>query len=612
MRADTRTWVVASLVTVAALALAVWAVFAHAGTTRPHNDELDLLAGALDPDRSVVEDHLAWSLDVVNGPPASPDVVAERLSPAFLAELAPEEFIAETVRIAEARPYRFYGSQTDASTGTGAAMLVDRHGQILALTVAASPDDPTRIDGLLLSPVEIGRGPFTTGELAARTAAGLVVVVIAGVLLVVGRRRLAGWTAAAGLLCLAQLLEIADAPAAYTLGLIAMPFGLAAIAIASLIAGGPTGRRFDPAASAVAALTLIAAVIAVVPLTAIDTAAVSLPGQILAVAGDRGTARGLIATSGWVTAAAAGALLLFVLLRQFRADWTRDRGLVATTLGTGSAAVLVAVPALSAAIDLGHVDLSGSLLLPAATVVAATGIVGTAFWQRYDLGPVAAELEAENTQLQAELAEQLAEVQASRARIVHAGEEARRRIERDLHDGAQQRLVTLRLALQLGRDRFGRDDVDLAAFLGDLDRDLGAAVDELRELSRGIHPAILERGVVAAAQSLAETSPLPVTVTAAHEPRCGADVEHAAYFVISEALTNAARHACATHVEVTIGHGEGALAVAVTDDGVGGACPRDGAGLVNLEDRVRALGGRWRLASPSGGGTTIEVHLPCG
>lgn len=600
------------MVTVAALALAVWAVVAHGASARPDNDELDLLAGALDPDRSAVEDHLSWSLETLNGPPASPAVVADRLSPVFLAELAPEEFIAETVRIAEAQPYRFYGSEIDAAAGTGVAMLVDRHDEVLALTVVASPDDPTRIDGLLLSPVEIGRGPFTTGELAARIVAGLVVVALAGVLLIVGRTRLAAWTAAAGLLCLAQLLEIADAAPAYTLGLVAAPFGLAAIAIAALMGGDQTDQRLSPAARAVAASTLFAAVVAIAPLTAIDTAAVSLPDQLLTVDGDRDTARGLIAASGWVTAAAAGALLLFVLLRQFRADWTRDRGLVATTLGAGTAAVLVAVPAVSAAIDLGHVDLSDSLLLPAATVVAAIGIVGTAVWQRYDLGPVAAELEAENTQLQAELAAQLAEVQASRARIVHAGEEARRRIERDLHDGAQQRLVTLRLALELGRDRFGRDDADFAAFLGGLDRDLGAAVDELRELSRGIHPAILERGVVAAAQSLAETSPLPVTVTAAHEPRCGADVEHAAYFVISEALTNAARHACATHVAVTIGHDDDALAVSVRDDGVGGARPRDGAGLVNLEDRVRALGGRWHLTSAPGAGTTIEVHLPCG
>lgn len=607
MRAETRTWLVAGVVTAAALGLAVWAVVTHAATDRPDNDELDLLAGGLDPSRSVIEGHLSWALEVLNGPSITPAVVAERLSPAFLAQLSPEEFLDETERIADARPYRYYGSDIDADTASGAALIVDRHGDPYALTVSVSTIDD-RIDGLLIAPVELGRGPFSGGELALRVAAGLVVVALAAVLAWLGRRRLAVAAAAAGLLCLTQLLELADAPAAYTLGLVAGPVAPAVTAAAAVGAHGP----LRSAGRVVVAIGGVAALVAIVPLVAIDTAAVSLPDQVLLVDGDADRARDLIAAAGGVAAGAAGALLLFLLLRQFRADWHRERGLVATTLGGGAAAALVAVPALSAAIDLGHVDLSGSLLLPVATVVAVTGVTTTVFWQRYDLGPVAAELEAENSVLQAELAAQLAEVQASRARIVHAGEQARRRIERDLHDGAQQRLVAARLTLQLGRERFGRGNEALDRFLVGVADDVGAAVEELRELSRGIHPAILERGVVAAAHSLAETSPIPDTVTAAHEPRCGDDVEHAAYFVISEALTNAARHARASHVEVTIGCCEAALVVIVRDDGVGGAQQRDGAGLINLEDRVRALGGQWRLASPVGAGTTIEVQLPCG
>lgn len=595
-----------------ALALAGWAVVAHAGTDRPDNDPLDVLAGFPDPGESAVEDHLAWAFDVLNGSDRAAAQVADRLSPEFLDQLDPQEFLAETERIADARPYRLFGIEVDLdeTEAGGAALLVDRNETAYALSVVASPRDPSRIDGLLITPIEIGRGPFEADELAIRIVAGLVVVAAGAALVLIDRRRPGAWTLAAGLLCLAQLLELSDDRLAYTVGLSAGPFALAALGVATLVVDTRGSRTRRPRVAA--ALLAPVAVAAVLPLIAIDTAQVSLPDQLLVIEGDRDLARRLISGSGWVTAVASVGVVLALLLRQFRADWRRDRGLVATTLGGSAAALMVAVVGGSAAIDLGHVDLSQSLLLTVAAVVAAVAMAGTCFWDRYDLGPVAAELEAENTQLHAALEAQLSAVSASRARIVHAGDEARRRLERDLHDGAQQRLVTLRLALQLGRRRFGSSDAELDEFLDGLDRDLDEALAELRELSRGLHPAILERGVAAAAQSLAETSAVPVEIVAADGTRCGTEVEHAAYFVLSEALANAGRHAQATHVVVRVEHADRQLRLTVADDGVGGARAGHGSGLVNLEDRVLALGGSWRLDSPVGVGTSIEVRLPCG
>ncbi|MEZ5281107.1 MAG: Cpe/LpqF family protein [Acidimicrobiales bacterium] len=598
-----------TLVAVAAsVGIVVWAIAAHSGTERPRNDDLDVLAGSPDPDRSIAENHLAWALEVINGSDLSVATVSARFSPGFLASIGPDEFIAETAFIAENRPYRLYGIDTDESGTAAAALISDRTGETYALTVAGSPTDPTRIDGLLVTPVEVGRGPFSAGELAIRAAAGLGVIGIGALLSILTLRRDSIWVVVGGLLCTAQLLEIASHRLPYTLGLLAGPLAIAALAVAALGTGPSSSYRWPR--RTLLALVGAATAIALLPLSAIDTAAVSLPDQLLFVSGDGDRARYLISLSGWTTGAACGAVVLALLLQQFRADWTRDRGLVTTTLGCGVAATLVAVPAVSAALDLGHVDLSQPLTLPVAAVVASVGIAGTVFWSRYDLGPVAAELEAENTLLHSELANQLAAVRASRARIVHAGDEARRRIERDLHDGAQQRLVAMRVSLQLERRRVGSDH-ELNDFFERLDRDLEDAVVELRELSRGLHPAILERGVAAAAQSLAETCSVPVEVIAAGEVRCPSDVEHAAYFVISEALANAGRHSSATLVTVGVEHEKDELRITVCDDGVGGAKAGGGAGLVNLEDRVLALGGSWHLHSPQGVGTTIEVRLPC-
>jgi signal transduction histidine kinase len=205
-----------------------------------------------------------------------------------------------------------------------------------------------------------------------------------------------------------------------------------------------------------------------------------------------------------------------------------------------------------------------------------------------------------------------AEVRRSRARIVEAGDAERRRIERNLHDGAQQRLVALSLALRRARAQVSGDgDGDATTTLDEAGVQLRAALDELRELARGIHPAILtEAGLGPALGALAAESPVDVTLDVELPEPLPGQVEAAAYFVVAEALTNIAKYAAADHVGITATTRDGVLQVEVGDDGRGGADPSAGTGLRGLEDRVAALGGRLAVRSPAGGGTQVMAQIP--
>jgi signal transduction histidine kinase len=197
----------------------------------------------------------------------------------------------------------------------------------------------------------------------------------------------------------------------------------------------------------------------------------------------------------------------------------------------------------------------------------------------------------------------------SRARIVHAGDEARRKLERDLHDGAQQRLVSLALSLRVASDALKTDPERGKRLLDESRAALDEAIDELRELARGIHPAVLsERGLAAAVEVLAARSEVPVTMSIAPE-RVPPAFEAAAYFVIAEALTNVARYSGAESATVTVRLANGTLLVEVSDNGRGGADPAEGTGLRGLIDRVEALAGRVQLDSPSGEGTTLRAEF---
>jgi signal transduction histidine kinase len=238
---------------------------------------------------------------------------------------------------------------------------------------------------------------------------------------------------------------------------------------------------------------------------------------------------------------------------------------------------------------------------------------------RDDPGLVAAvgaavRIAVDNERLAAEVARQLDEIRASRVRIVEAGDAERRRIERDLHDGAQQRLIGLSLAIRRARGHAGGSSgAELDATLADAANELALAIEELRDLARGIHPAILtDAGLTAALESLAARSPVPVHLDIAFdaERRFPAAVEAAAYFAASEALANAAKHAAATSIRLAARAGDGRLRVEVADDGRGGADASRGSGLRGLADRIAALGGRFSVTSPAAGGTLLVVELP--
>jgi len=207
--------------------------------------------------------------------------------------------------------------------------------------------------------------------------------------------------------------------------------------------------------------------------------------------------------------------------------------------------------------------------------------------------------------------EHLAQLTASRARVVATADETRRRIERDLHDGAQQRLVSLRLALRAAQMTVPPQLGELEDELEQVADGLEGVLDELREMARGIHPAILAKGgLTPALKTLARRWTLPVELDVRAVARLPERVEVAAYYVVSEALTNAAKHAQASLVNVEVETVEGALRLCVRDDGVGGADPIRGSGLVGLRDRVEALGGAITIQSPPGSGTAVRVELP--
>ena len=223
----------------------------------------------------------------------------------------------------------------------------------------------------------------------------------------------------------------------------------------------------------------------------------------------------------------------------------------------------------------------------------------------------AAAIALDDARLQAESEDRLTELRASRERIVTAGDAERRRLERNLHDGAQQRLVFVALQLRTIQGRIDTDPArakQLATTAGD---ELATALEELRELARGIHPSVLNHGLKAALDSLASRSGIPTTVSFTARERLPEPVELAAYFVACEALANVAKYARATNASVRVSRRDGVAVVEITDDGVGGADEAGGTGLQGLADRVAALDGTLRILSPPGAGTVVTADLPC-
>jgi signal transduction histidine kinase len=335
----------------------------------------------------------------------------------------------------------------------------------------------------------------------------------------------------------------------------------------------------------------------------------SIPIAVLAVLLQRRLARGAVA--GLVVELGEGATSIDL------------REALGRALGDPSLKVAYWVPASGRYVDSsGHpVELPQSGAERAATVVEREGepiaalVHDPALAENAELVQsvcAAAALTLENARLQAELRARLAELQASRARLVTATESERRRIERDLHDGTQQRLVSIAMTLGLAESKLAVDRAAVEPVLREARDALTLALAELRELTQGIRPAILvERGLAAALDDLSRRAALPVRLEVAVTGRLPEQVEGAAYFVASEALANAAKHSHASEVRLVASSDGSVLLLEVADDGIGGAATGGGSGLRGLADRVEALGGRLTVSSPPGRGTTLRAEIPC-
>jgi signal transduction histidine kinase len=224
----------------------------------------------------------------------------------------------------------------------------------------------------------------------------------------------------------------------------------------------------------------------------------------------------------------------------------------------------------------------------------------------------AAGIALENGRLHAELRARLAELRGSRARVIEAGQKERKRLERNLHDGAQQRLIALSLELSLLEKEVAGDE-NARARLEQARDEIAASLDELRAVARGLHPAVLSgHGLEVALESIAASAPVSVRLNVALGGRLPEQIEVAAYYVVSESLANIGKHSCASSASIDVGRSNGVLVVEVVDDGVGGADSEQGSGLRGLADRVEALGGKLRVWSPAGGGTRLRAEMPCG
>jgi signal transduction histidine kinase len=290
----------------------------------------------------------------------------------------------------------------------------------------------------------------------------------------------------------------------------------------------------------------------------------------------------IIVTVVWSFAVAMLGLPLFSWLL-IRLQWHLDAGLPRP--GLMAAAVLL-----------------GLILLPVAPRVTLALAAADTAVARYLIGPGS----------QADMSERIGELESSRARAVGSAEAERRRIERDLHDGAQQRLVSLAMNLGRARARFADDPEGARVILDQAHAEAKEALAELRNLVRGVHPPVLaDRGLDAAISGLAALSPVPVSVRASLTARPSTSAEAIAYFIVAEALTNVAKHARATRAEVVASRHGDVLRVVIRDDGIGGADPQ-GQGLAGLADRLSGVDGRLSVRSPAGGPTVIEAELPCG
>jgi signal transduction histidine kinase len=414
---------------------------------------------------------------------------------------------------------------------------------------------------------------------------------------------------ATGFAWFAHELVWATEPLLWTLGQLLESTYL--LGVGYLLVTFPDGRLQTAAerwVTATAALIVVPLQLAWLLLGYGDAQGCSCPENLLLLV-DAPTASEAIVRVQQALGAVLGVATVAVVVGRWRRASPSRRFAIAPVLATGAAVFALIIPwtlndLLDEPLD-DWPDVALELALAAVPVAFLLGLLRT----RLARGAVA---ERENERLHAELRARLEELSASRARIVAAALQERRRIERDLHDGTQQRLVSIAMTLGLADARLDRDPAAVRPLLDQARAGLTDALEELRALSQGIHPGILtERGLRAALEELAYGSRLPLELEVGISERLPAPIEAAAYYVVSEALTNIAKHASATAVRVRVARVDGSAVVEVADDGVGGADGTRGTGLRGLSDRVDALGGRLNIESPPGRGTVVQAQIPC-
>jgi signal transduction histidine kinase len=683
------------LLAAVSLVLTAIAVFVAADGDRGRPaEEVDLLAGELDPVESALDDHLLWAIAWSNGASITEADIRDRFSSAFLEALPPEELRSQEASIEAAGPYVVRGVLEEGPLDKVLA-LTGRDDVWFGVLVSVTSTQDPRIETLALFELEGGGVPLrdSTWALAIGAAAAC-----SAVGLVAARRRSRHWRATgamlsvAGLLAASQVGQLIDASWPFTLGLVAGPVAAAVAAHAVLVGAEVRGGR------AVIAAAYGAAVLASAYVLALDTEGAGLPAA-------PGSAHAPEVAGALLDLRAAAVVLvaasMVVLLARGLSAPRRRSSVVPMAVGGGVAALLVIVVSGEWLVDRGRLDLGMSPVVQVALLVVAVGAAVSLFVDRVELDDVgrlvtdlgdrparvevrdsvaralgdesvelwywsndldayvtadgrrrddadagpgrtvtalvaggeqiaavvhagdlgvpparvasvvaAARLALDNERLQAQVLAQLADVRASRARLVQAADDARHQVERDLHDGAQQRLLAVLLQLRRAESTAADDD-PLANAVRRAASDLATALEELRAIGRGLHPPALDHGLGAAFEALAESAPIPVELHVVLPQRTfGAAVDAAAYYVLAEGITNAVRHAGGSHVRVEAAVRDGSLCVDIEDDGVGGATVGAGTGLQRLVDRAAALGGALSVRSEVGAGTRLELRVP--
>ncbi len=572
-----------------ALALAVVAALAVAATvgTISHGSRdalpvVELLRVEPVPDElaSPLDEALQFFAEILGGTRRYTAAdLGSRFAPAFAEQLTPEELNAQTdlilegsgairfvrVREREPRSALVVGVAEDGTAGDLTIELDDDGKIALALVV---PSAPSRRLAPWAAALILVAGWALVGSAAAAW---------------IYRDAAAAWTLlATSVPTLAAVLVLSDSSVLYTAGRAAP----ALVVVGAVMLLLPPHRAAP--GRALLGLTLAAAAAGALAPFVRDASLIGHPGVVGSFVDGEAPYRVLLASAAGLGAAA----MAVVATRNLRGIGDAGQRRRPTRWAAATIAATWAVAALAAAVDFAVGDGSVAAGPASAIIWSALAVAAAVVVVRLIISLVA----------------QLEEVGASRARILAASDAARRRVERDLHDGAQQRLVALGMRLQRARRIAGSHE--LAELLEDATGEVRDAIEDIRAVTRGgLPPLLAERGLALAVDALAERAPVPVTVdvTAARLP---APAERTAYFVVAEGLTNMAKHAMATSAEVSITRANGVARVTISDDGRSGAAIAPGSGLEGLNDRVAATGGAFRISSGPGG-TTLEATIPC-